>query len=338
MSYFEGTVAAGDATPAATIRTAIKAVFTGVNCPANWSFVEDYDNSTGIWTVLKCEAAGTAGADFYVVIGHVSAGTGSVRVLVGEAYNTSTHVLTKAAITGGSSSTSATYTTGSDCASTNSGLTASTMSTTATYPHPAPAMSTTSASNWCMVTWGDGLLVSVKATTQSAVYVGNFTSLVYNAATNDQITIACIPFGGARNTTQGSYWTNCGATRSAMNASLSTTHMLLYSLWHDLDYTTGILGKVLVTDSTTWDKYSGATPGAYFQPLLIMRAAGSFKTTNADLNLAASGSTGGLVRGKLDRVVGAGGGAWGDTLTVGSDTYQCVATVSSQASMWVKTS
>lgn len=313
-TYFEGALDSLDTVPARTTRLAIKALFTGGTPPTGWSFVEDYDNGTAVWTVLKCSAAATAGSDFYVVVAHVTAGTGNLFIQVGEGYSTATHALTKPAITWGSSSTNSTYAPSAD-GSASVSVTPTTLTANNSYPAAASQLATTNPQTWAVFTWSDGILISYRGSTMSSVYAGNFTSLVYNAATNDPITIGLVGFGSGPSNLAGAWGSLCGSTRSAMNGNIGASHYFGYVPWH-------VTGTTVNT-AATWDKYASDSPGAYFFPVLLLRG-GAGGDTNAN--------QAGYLRGKLDRVVLSYGASWGDTFTADGSTYQCHAIAVSTSS------
>ena len=324
MAYFEGTLS-GTQT-GLTVMAAIKTALDG-NLPTGWSFVEEWTESSTTWHVYKCAAAQSGlPDDFHFVMATTSTGDALLGMQVCEGYDTSAHRMIRPHMLvshnstgeltstppsdglGGAGSLNALWRPGrySTNFGTNNIVTTSGTSTSSQAPIGTNIIAT--VTNWAVFVYADGIAVSLKSGTNNAAwYAGKFASLVKEAATNDPMPVVIAGFeqaGVSTYTTQGT----AGATRSAMNAGVSGSHGLIHIPWHIIN-----LGNPTV--GTTFDKYA-PTSGAYLIPYMLVR----YFTTNR--------STLGGIRGRMINVLYNGtstGLGWGDTITVGSDTYQYIA-------------
>lgn len=311
MPYLEGNLT-GTQT-GLTVMAAIKTAFDAAP-PSGWSFVEAWTESSVTWNVYRC-AASSSGLpnDFHVILLDTSAGSNTLYVWMCEGYDTSTHRARRPA--NGNTGTwtppaGADGAVGDDTNLYRPGTTAYTRTAGTTGISSvvtASSYTVSSVTTWAAFFYADGVTFSFKATTGGGtVYAGEFQTLVKTPGTNDVMPIGVFP----------SLYFNSNAfcTRSAMNAGISQVHSIYLTYWHGSP--TWWTNASNPTDSTTFDKYA-ATSGAWGQPLAIHRGA----TTGA--------STGGMLRGKLPYVLltAAGTIAWGDTMTIGSATYQAITAV-----------
>lgn len=89
MGYNTGSI--NSSTPAVALMTALDTEFTG----NGWTFVETYTSSTNVTNIYKSPAASNSfGTDFYVGVNRTST-TSTVAFMLGELYNSSTHLFRK---------------------------------------------------------------------------------------------------------------------------------------------------------------------------------------------------------------------------------------------------
>jgi len=325
MAYFEGTLT-GTQT-GLTVMAAIKTALDG-NLPTGWSFVEEWTESSTTWHVYKCDKTETGlPNDFHVILLDTEAGSTNLYFWFCEDYDTTNHRMIRPHINYGSSTQSVTLPAdGLDGAGNDSTLYRPTTSTVARTAGTGLS-SNISASirydvsatdTWAVFVYADVMVITLKIGGLAVpMFFGKLTSLVKDSATNDPMPTGIAIFDSL--TTNSSYFASSSQmapTRSAMNANISHTPRLEIKEWH-----TFYNGSVEF--SSHFDKYSSVS-GAYVEPLMIVNS----RVNGGTSNLA---SVSGYLRGRLPYTVKVNGGGWGDTITVGLETYQKV----SNSGYWI---
>jgi len=324
--YYEGQVGASN--PADDLRVAIA---TNVINVTGWSIVDDaYSASSKIRSVLKL-ASGTSGlaTDLYItLINSTTAGGTKLWAYVSEAYDTGTHLATYPAYPNASTDSSCRFTSGYPTTIGNymsdSGGQAQGDTTNYTVRGAANIITTGPNGFWAMNVYADHILITTNTGT-IPLYIGKFTTMVITPETNDPNPICmwqaatpavanCNYYGGYNIRANSAIF-----TRWAMNPSYthntSYAHDWMCSAYAQTPYSVQSSTLSLGYFSSTTDPYSGSV-GVPFVPIVLLNA--------AHINLATTGTSKGLFRGKLKDIAYTGGnGTWGDTMTIAGETWQC---------------
>ena len=282
--YSTGTI--NSASPATDLMTALDAEITS----NGWTFVETYTNGTNVTNIYKSPAASnSAGIDFYVGVNRTST-TSNIGFLIGELYDSGTHLWRKYGPAANSSVPDTDYTYVDAVG---------VLSNSASHARPTNCVISVATSS--LFTWYSNVTVNrmiVASSSQGMVYSGIYDSFLEN----DPLPICSIACHIGSNS---SVATSGTSTREPLQTAGSTSNWFVQIPDPTL---TNVIAYGYTGNLTSVNLYTG------FYPVNGVM----FSTSRGDVNRGA--------RGLLKDIVACRIGVVGDTLshTVGGTTYNFI--------------